>query len=112
MHADYWLNFQVKARERGGLNTLLRSRKVKHWLKCTHTKENVAVVEVQILNQKGRPQTQHSICQILRETRLSQSSVEHIIHCNLGQKCLKRCHAEALNEANCHALTTPVMATE
>jgi len=53
--------------------------------KHTHTGENMIVVEmVSLLNHKGQKQTHHSICQISKETDLTQSSIVQMIYCIFG----------------------------
>jgi len=59
-------------------------------LKHTLTEENVITVDemVGLLNHKGQKQTYRLICQISKETDLTQYSVVQIIHCIFGWKCI------------------------
>jgi len=73
-----------------------------------HTEENVTVAEELTPSQEDWPQSCYSTRQISRQTGLSQSSVVCIIHCSLDLKCVKRCHAQELSEANAmHAFIMP-----
>ena len=51
-------------------------------------------------SQEDRPHNHHSVRQISHEAHISRSSVHNIIKKGLQMKCLKRCKAQELTEAN------------
>ena len=104
-----WLNFRIKLdkgrtrriTEYAVRNTQYRPKTWRCMPKCTNTEENVAAVEM-TLNQEGRHTPD-----IERDGSLSLSSVVVILRRDIGLKCLKRCHAQELNEGNHRAIITP-----
>lgn len=68
--------------------------------KTARTDDNIDAVAELVLSQEGRPQSHKSTRQISRLTGINQSSVVRIVHRDLNLKCVKKCRAQALSEAN------------
>jgi len=56
--------------------------------------------EDHVLSQQDKPKMHQSAREISYETAILHSSVHKIIHPDLQLKCVKRCHAQLLSEAN------------
>ena len=65
------------------------------------TVANISAVNDLVLNQEDAPLTHCSTRQIARETGTHRSFVVWIIRDEWRLKCVKKCHAQELTEANC-----------
>jgi len=68
--------------------------------RTARTDGNVNVVEELALSQENAPGTHRTVRQIARETGITKSSVNRIIHRDLKLKCFKKEKAQDLTEAN------------
>jgi len=68
--------------------------------RSARTDGNVNVVEELALSQENAPGTHRTVRQIARETGITKSSVNRIIHRDLKLKCFKKENAQELTEAN------------
>ena len=103
--------FPGKNWKRRGLDELLKKlrktgtterRKGSGRPKSARTEANVSAVQELALSQEDQPQTHRSVRQISRETGIPRSSVSHIIHDDLGLKCLKKRRAQELTAHRAH----------
>ena len=69
--------------------------------RTVQTVANISAVNDFVLSHEDAPQTHRATRQIAREMGIHRSSVVRIIRDKLRLKCVKKCNAQELTEANC-----------